>query len=80
MKNLFSFNWIAQEEDLNLLSDLTENDSWLKIHHPELLVPKADAQEGSKTTSQAKTAQKPSETPSREIIIAQGAKARQTPP
>jgi hypothetical protein len=27
MKNLFSFNWIAQEEDLSLLSDLTENDS-----------------------------------------------------
>jgi hypothetical protein len=41
---------------------------WLKIHHPELLVPKADAQEGPKTTSQAKTAQKPSETPSRETF------------
>jgi hypothetical protein len=27
MKNLFSFNWIAQEEDLSLLSDLTENDT-----------------------------------------------------
>jgi len=56
---------------------------WLKIHHPELLVPKADAQEGPKTTSQAKTAQKPSETPSRETLgtfIAQGAKARQTAP
>jgi hypothetical protein len=29
MKNLFSFNWIAQEEDLSLLSDLTENDASL---------------------------------------------------
>jgi hypothetical protein len=27
MQNLFSFNWIAQEEDLGLLSDLTENDT-----------------------------------------------------
>src|SRR6266478_9229692 len=35
-----------------------------KIHHPELLLPKkADAQESPKTPSQAKTAQKPSETP-----------------
>jgi hypothetical protein len=32
MKNLFSFNWIAQEEDLSLLSDLTENDTCAASH------------------------------------------------
>jgi hypothetical protein len=28
----FSFNWIAQEENLGLLSDLTENDNCRRLH------------------------------------------------
>jgi hypothetical protein len=31
MKNFFSFNWIAQEENLSLLYDLTENDTAPRI-------------------------------------------------
>jgi hypothetical protein len=30
-EKLFSFNWTAQEEDLSLLSDLTENDSQIPV-------------------------------------------------
>jgi hypothetical protein len=37
MKNLFSFNWIAQEEDLSLLSDLTENDNNQLTEEPDAL-------------------------------------------
>jgi len=54
-------------------------------NHPELLGPKSDdapvaAEQGSKTTTHSKTAQKPSETPQGDYGQRQRPKARQTAP